>query len=102
MSLNPIISAISLIFRLEYRRKRWAAAGSSGSTPTAAQEKSCGNWWSQPDGWHMELKYFTDCLRDGIKPDQYQTLESIADTYKMLRAEKESLREGKKIDIRRR
>jgi predicted dehydrogenase len=56
--------------------------------------------YGQPDGWHMELKYFTDCLRDGIKPDQYQTLESIADTYQILKAEKESLPEGKKIDVK--
>lgn len=53
-----------------------------------------------PDGQYMELKYFTDCLRDGIKPGQYQTMESIADTYKMLKAEKESLPEGKKIDVK--
>ena len=47
--------------------------------------------YGQPDGWHLELKYFTDCLRDGIKPDRYQTLESIADTYRILKAEKGSL-----------
>ena len=52
-----------------------------------------------PDGWHMELKYFTDCLRAGIKPEQYQTLESIADTYRILKAEKESILTGKTIKL---
>lgn len=52
------------------------------------------------DGWQMELKYFTDCLRAGIKPDQYQTLESIADTYRILKAEKESILKEKKIVLR--
>lgn len=47
--------------------------------------------YGQPDGWHLELKYFTDCLRGGIKPDRYQTLESIADTYRILKAEKDSV-----------
>ena len=53
-----------------------------------------------PDGWFMELKYFTDCLRSGIKPDRYQTLESIADTYRILRAERESVLTGKPITIK--
>lgn len=52
------------------------------------------------DGWQMELKYFTDCLRNGIKPEQYQTLESIADTYRILKAEKESFLEEKKVKVK--
>lgn len=46
---------------------------------------------SLSDGWHAELKYFTDCVRQGIVPDSYQSLESLADTYRILMAERESV-----------
>lgn len=52
------------------------------------------------DGWQMELKYFTDCLREGAKPEQYQTLESIADTYRILNAEKRSVLNRKTIVVK--
>jgi predicted dehydrogenase len=53
-----------------------------------------------PDGWHMELKYFTDCVRTGQKPDRYQTLDSLAETCRILYAEKESIFTGTRINIR--
>ena len=52
------------------------------------------------DGWQMELKYFTDCLRAGVKPEKYQSLESISDTYRILKAEKESVLNRKKVVIK--
>ena len=56
--------------------------------------------YNLPDGWHMELKYFTDCLRDGVNPYKYQTLDSIGDTYKILTAEKSAILQGKTIVIK--
>ena len=55
--------------------------------------------YNYPDGWHLELKYFTDCLRDGVEPYKYQTLGSIGDTYKILKAEKEAILQDKKVVI---
>lgn len=51
------------------------------------------------DGWYMELKYFTECLRDGIKPDQYQTLDSLSDSSRILQAEKESILTNSKVEV---
>jgi predicted dehydrogenase len=52
-----------------------------------------------PDGWHMELKYFTDCLKKGVAPYDYQTLESIANTYRILKAEKDAVLSNQKVAI---
>jgi predicted dehydrogenase len=53
-----------------------------------------------PDGWHMELKYFTDCVRDKHYPDKYQTIDDLLVTYQILRSEKESIINEKKIEIK--
>ena len=40
-----------------------------------------------PTGWHQELAYFVRCVRDGVAPVKYQTLESVENTMKMTFAE---------------
>jgi len=47
-----------------------------------------------PTGWHQELAYFTACVRDGVKPEKYQTLDSILDSYCMILAEEKSCNSG--------
>lgn len=52
-----------------------------------------------PTGWHQELAYFVDCIRKGIRPTKYQTIDSIADTMKIIFAEEKSAKEGKCIKL---
>ena len=51
-------------------------------------------------GWHVELKYFVDCIKNNIVPDRYQTIDSIADTFKVTEAEQRSVVEGKRIEVK--
>ena len=44
-----------------------------------------------PTGWHQELSYFVDCVRKGVEPTKYQTLDSVATTMKMVFAEEKSI-----------
>lgn len=55
---------------------------------------------SLPTGWHRELKYFTDCVRDGVTPDRWQTPESIFDSLTVVMAEIESATAGKTIEVK--
>ena len=51
-------------------------------------------------GWHKELQYFVDCVQQGIKPEKYQTLESVLDGFKTSMAELQSIEAGgKRIEI---
>ena len=52
-----------------------------------------------PTGWHHELKYFVDCVARGVRPDRYQTLDSVADTMKIVFAEERSARLGRAVKI---
>ena len=45
-------------------------------------------------GWQKELEYFVDCVRKGVKPDRYQSLESVLDAFKVVLAEQQSVDEG--------
>lgn len=55
---------------------------------------------SLPTGWHRELKYFTDCVRDNVKPDCYQTPESIFDGVCVVMAEIESASKGETVEVK--
>ncbi len=46
---------------------------------------------SGPTGWHQELAYFVDCVVKGVRPDKYQTLDSVADTMRLIFAEERSV-----------
>jgi len=51
-------------------------------------------------GWHKELQYFVDCVQNGVKPEKYQTLESVLDSFKVVMAEQQSAEAGgKRIEI---
>ena len=43
-----------------------------------------------PTGWHQELAYFVDCVVKGVPPERYQTLDSVADTMRLIFAEERS------------
>lgn len=53
-----------------------------------------------PTGWHRELAYFTDCVRDNVKPDKYQTPESIFDAVAVIMAEIESVESRKEVEVK--
>ena len=51
-------------------------------------------------GWHKELQYFVDCVQNGVKPEKYQTFESVLDSFKVVLAEQESVDAGgKRVEI---
>ena len=52
-----------------------------------------------PTGWHQELAYFVDCVRRGVKPVKYQTVDSIADTMKIVFAEEKSVKVKKAVRV---
>ena len=53
-----------------------------------------------PTGWHQELAYFVNCVAKGVKPDKYQTLDSVADTMKLVFAEEKSVKNRKPITLK--
>lgn len=55
---------------------------------------------SLPTGWHRELKYFTDCVRDNVVPDRWQTSESVIDSLTVVMTEIESADAGKKLEVK--
>ena len=52
-----------------------------------------------PTGWHQELRYFVDCVGKGVEPVKYQTIDSIADTMRIVFAEAKSVASGKAVKI---
>ena len=52
-----------------------------------------------PTGWHQELAYFVGCIRKGVKPTKYQTVDSIADTMKIVFAEAKSVASRKPVRL---
>jgi len=50
-------------------------------------------------GWHQELAYFVDCVRKGVKPEKYQTLDSIADSMAIVFAEEKSIKTRRTITL---
>ncbi|MFA6930361.1 MAG: Gfo/Idh/MocA family oxidoreductase [Lentisphaeria bacterium] len=52
-----------------------------------------------PTGWHQELAYFVQCVKNGIKPDKYQTLDEITDSFRMVMAEQDSIDQKKTITV---
>jgi len=52
-----------------------------------------------PTGWHQELAYFVKCVKNGVKPDKYQNLEEIVDSFRMVMAEQESIDSKKTVTI---
>jgi len=52
-----------------------------------------------PTGWDQELSYFVKCVKTGVKPDKYQTIESVEDTMKIVFAEERSVKSGRKERI---
>ena len=52
-----------------------------------------------PTGWHQELNYFVQCIRNRISPTRYQTPQSIFDAFAVLQAEIESVNSGKTVVV---
>ena len=52
-----------------------------------------------PTGWHQELAYFVQCVKKGIKPTKYQTLDSVATTMEMAFAEERAVQNGKTLSL---
>ncbi len=53
-----------------------------------------------PTGWHCELAYFVECVKRGIRPDRYQNLQEILDSFCIVLAEEESVKTGKTVEVK--
>ncbi len=53
-----------------------------------------------PTGWHQAIKYFIDCVKNGVKPDKYQDFDSVYDSFKIIMAEQESIDKNSRIEIK--
>ncbi len=51
-------------------------------------------------GWHKELAYFVDCVKNGVAPDKYQDFESVLDGFKISVAEQKSVDCGRRVEIK--
>ena len=52
-----------------------------------------------PTGWHQELSYFVSCVAKGVRPDKYQTIDSIADTMRLIFAEERSVKSRRPVRL---
>lgn len=50
-------------------------------------------------GWHQELSYFVECVRKGVRPEKYQTIDSVADTMRIVFAEETSVMTGRPVRV---
>lgn len=55
---------------------------------------------SLPTGWHRELKYFTDCVRENTPPVRWQTPGSVFDSLTVVMAELEAVEKGEKVEVK--
>ena len=55
---------------------------------------------SLPTGWHRELKYFTDCVRDNTAPTRWQTPESVFDSLSVVMTELEAAGKNGKVEVK--
>ena len=53
-----------------------------------------------PTGWHQELNYFVNCVRERVTPDKYQTMDEIVDSFRMIMAEEESANLRKTVTVK--
>jgi predicted dehydrogenase len=53
-----------------------------------------------PTGWHQELSYFVNCVENRVVPEKYQNFSEIADSFKIVMAEQESVDSGKIVFIK--
>jgi len=52
-----------------------------------------------PTGWHQELAYFVDCVQNNHKPEKYQNLQEVEDSFKLIMAEQQSIDEKRTVQI---
>lgn len=62
------------------------------------ESPDCGDM-SLPTGWHRELKYFTDCVRDNVEPNRYQTPESVFAALAVVMAEIDSVDKKQSVEV---
>ena len=60
-------------------------------------ELNCGDL---PTGWHQELNYFVNCVRDNVTPDRYQTPDSVFEGLQVVMAEMESVDSGNAVEVK--
>jgi predicted dehydrogenase len=53
-----------------------------------------------PTGWHVEIDYLLNCIRNDIPPEDFLTIEELIDSFAIIEAEGESIRNKKSIKVR--
>lgn len=59
-------------------------------TPAAADK---------PTGWHVEIDYLLTCLQTGKKPDEYVSVNDLADSHAVIEAELTSINKKKTVKV---
>ena len=54
---------------------------------------------SLPTGWHRELKYFTDCVRENTPPVRWQTPDSVFDSLMVVMTELDAAEKGERTEV---
>jgi len=53
-----------------------------------------------PTGWHVELDYFLECIKNKKKPDDYFTLDELVDSVKLVEAEEKSIELNRTVEVK--
>jgi len=52
-----------------------------------------------PTGWHVEIDYLLNCIQQGIRPDQYLSIDEMVDSITIVEAEERSIEENRTVEI---
>lgn len=91
---------MTFIIKFEKATVRLGTDGYAIFWADGTTEKPQGASPDAPTGWHVELKYFVDCVKNNVKPDKYQTIDSVLDSFRLIMAEQQSIDEKQTITIK--
>ncbi len=55
---------------------------------------------NEPTGWHVELDYFLDCVKNNTKPDEFFTLDELIDSIRLIEAEEKSINLNRTVEVK--
>ena len=88
MTFQVICEKATIRFMAEGFKVYWA----DGKVETPAVEATT--------GWHVELRYFIDCVKNGVKPTKYQDIDSVYDGFITVMAEQKSIETGERVEVK--
>lgn len=52
-----------------------------------------------PTGWHIEIDYMLDCVKNGVKPEKYTTLRETVNSIRIVEAEMKSIETSSNVKL---